>query len=172
MLENTYDATGYNFGILLTTCENLHNKMERIIRHIPEYQWEVSFGELLSNSNMKIIDFSEIDGLTINDLKNFPVFNNSVLIFIMYDEVELKNRSLHHSEEERYIKKTNISESEIFDLDSYKKDTQIDDMIVERLLGNINKKSNNYQRRAKCFLQRYKYGTKEKTDEKIKSMKK
>ena len=172
MLDNTYDATGYNFGVLLTGYEKLNNKMKQKIKHIPEYQWGVSFGEIISNSDMKIIDFSEIDGLTINDLKAFPIFNNEVLIFIMYDKVELKNRSLHHSEEERYIKKTNISEYEIFDLNSYERYTKIDDMIAERLVYKLLEKSNNYQRRAKCFLQRYKYGTKEKTDEKIKSMKK
>ena len=67
MLDNTYDATGYNFGVLLTTSERLNNKIDANIINMPENQWPIFSGEILNSSDMRIVNFSEIDGLTIGN---------------------------------------------------------------------------------------------------------
>ena len=127
------------------------------------------FGKFLDNlrrhGTFNIIEFESIDGLTIGDLKKFKCFNDDFLLFCMYDMVDCYNDSCG-----RHL---SLSENLIFHLNTYSDDTMIDNLIADSLIQSINSgsKGANFDRRAKCFLQRYKYGTKQKTDDKIKSMK-
>ena len=166
MLDDTYEASGYHYGVLASNNEIVNTIISCGCQDI--YSPE-DFGKFLDNlrrhGTFNIIEFESIDGLTIGDLKKFKCFNDDFLLFCMYDMVDCYNDSCG-----RHL---SLSENLIFHLNTYSDDTMIDNLIADSLIQSINSgsKGANFNRRAKCFFLLFKYGTKQKSDDKIKSMK-
>ena len=163
MLNNTYDASGYRYGIFATNS----SEVQRIISENSENEsavyWMAIFERMGNSNKLIIIDFEDIDGLTIEELRTFEMVNNDVLFFVMYDRTNINDGIKGHSNE---FKIRNIF---CCKMNKYPESMPIDDMIVEELFKNEKELTN---KRTKCFLQRYKCGTKEETDKMILQKKK
>lgn len=165
MLNNTYDVSGYRYGILATKNENIQKYISENANN-QAMDWIGLIKVMVDNNNLIIVDFDDVDGLTLKEIKDYKMFNNDVLLFVMYDKACTRDDKQGHTDEFT-IRNTLIST-----IDSYDENTPIDDMIIDGLSKFMDNQNESIIKRYKCFLQRYKYGTKEKTDEKLFSKKK
>ena len=173
MLEESFDIKANRFGLLLCNDQMYNRKMEDIIEGIRENNLTQSdinkmictMTSIAMNDGGIIVDFDEVDGLLMKDLKGFDAVNNRFVLFVTYDKVSGFNA---HGDERWQLR---IKDSLVFLYADKDLDTSVDDMITEYYLKNYEKFPKEQQRGARCFLQRYKYGTKEKTDEKLFSKK-
>lgn len=164
MLNNTYDVSGYRFGILATKNENIQKYISENANN-KAMDWIALIKVMVENNDLIIVDFDDVDGLTLKEIKDYKMFNNDVLLFVMYDKACTRDYKQGHTDEFT-IRNTLIST-----IDSYDENTPIDDMIIDGLTKFMDNQNESIIKRYKCFLQRYKYGTKEKTDEKLLSKK-
>ena len=159
MLENSYDASGIKFGIIMSMqFRNSFNEFNN-----DEEKNNASIKKLLYGKNYQIIDFKEIDGLTIEEVLNLNDRQMpDTILFIMYSSVQY--------ETSQNVKLNDISNVEIIPIQKTdeNKDKQIDEVIINDILKKYDSKDESYKRKVKCFLQRYKYQTKAKTDKIIK----
>jgi hypothetical protein len=157
MLENSYDASGIKFGIIMSMqFRNFSNE----INTSDEKKKKESIKKLLYGRNYQIIDFKEIDGLTLEEVLNLNDRQLSdTVLFIMYSSIQY--------ETSQNVKLKDISNIEIIPIQKTdkNKDKQIDEVIINDILKDYDSKDESYKRKVRCFLQRYKYATKEKTDE-------
>ena len=127
MLNNTYEASAYRYGIFATNS----SEVQRIISENSENnsaEYWMAILEMMRNSNkLIIIDFEDIDGLTIEELRTFEMVNNDFLFFVMYDRTNINDRMGHSNE----FKIRNILGC---NMNKYPESTPIDDMIVEELI--------------------------------------
>ena len=65
-----------------------------------------------------------------------------------------------------------IKHTIIIERDKFKKNKRIDEIITDTILTNYSSYDDNLRKYANCFLERYRYGTKEETDKKIMEYKK
>ena len=157
MLDNTYDAPGINFGILISTDfpsidEQVFKKndLEAIENQI----------KIFNNKNCNILDFSKIDGLTIDEiLKHNRIQLKNTIIVIAYTEMSYTNRF-----NEKYNNISILSKI-IVNRNDLNKNTTIDKEVEKILMNSYN--SNN-SRIVNCFLERYRYGSKDKVDKVLK----
>ena len=160
MLNNTYDASGYRYGILATRNDDIQRKMSENA-HNEEMDWNQLIRIMIDSGNLTIIDFEDIDGLTLKELKNYKTINKDILLFVMYDRTNIREKWPRQTDE------FNIRSTIIKSLSSYPENITIDDIMEEVLYKYVDDTDDFINKRIKCFLQRYKYGTKEETDKKI-----
>ena len=165
MLNNTYDVSGYRYGILATKNKNVQKLISENANN-EAMDWISLIKVMVENNDLILIDFSDVDGLTLKELKDYKIINNDLLLFVMYDKACVNDNNPSHTDE-FIIRHTLISTMDIYD-----ENIPIDDMIIDGLSKCMDNQNESIIKRYKCFLQRYKYGTKEKTDEKLFSKKK
>ena len=159
MLENSYDALGIKFGIIISPffndCSKELESIEKQEEILRESMWKAH-----------IVDFNDVDGLTLDEvLKISPKKQaNNVIVFVIYNGIEYE------------VAQGTRKQVEIGDMHSYfiKKNKencnqQIDDVISNWIIDELYQKADdNLKKYFNCFLQRYKYGTKKRTDEVLK----
>ena len=180
MLENSYDASGIKFGVLVT-AKYIPLRASRMLQY---------------DKDSRIIDFKNIDGLTISDLRETVqiIKRDSRIVLLFYNKSELE-KGFHsepntvvkirqsrlepsfidevktHETEKSYwdgIQNINIKGYVIIPCSENNLNKPIDELVEEILLEEYNDYSPEQKKYANCFLQRYRYGTKERTDEVIK----
>lgn len=159
MLDNTYDAPGIKFGILISTDfpsidEQVFKKndLEAIENQI----------KIFNNKNCNILDFSKIDGLTIDEILNHNKLQlKNTIIVVAYTEMSYTD--IYNKE---YID-INILSKILINRNDLNKNTTIDKE-VEKTMNSYNSNNRNDNRIINCFLERYRYGSKDEVDKVLK----
>ena len=154
MLDNTYDAPGINFGILIST--DFQFIEDQVVKKNDLEAIKNQIDNILNNNNFYILDFSKIDGLTIDEILNHnKLQSKNAIIVIAYTEMSYTN--IYN---QKYID-INILSKIIINRNDLNKNTTIDKEVEKTLMNSYN--SNN-SRIVNCFLERYRYGSKDKVD--------
>ena len=160
MLENTYDASGINFGIIIS--KDL-SKFDDNFIHGNSNEINDAVNRIRNNPSNYIIDFNNIDGLTVDEILDFKQIQmNNTIFVVAYSKIEYTDRN---KMDNMYY---NILYNIIVPRTELNKDKPIDKVvegIIKKVYSNSTEKDKRYM---KCFLERYRFGSKEKTDEKIK----
>lgn len=159
MLENSYDASGIKFGIIMSTQIRYNKDLESEDEEVRKK----AYSKLLYSRTFNIIDFSNVDGLTLDEVLNLSdKQQEDTVLFIIYSNVKYDMTC--------GIEVNDISNTEFISIkrDDKNHDKQLDDVIISKMLEEYSTKDESYKRKVRCFLQRYKYETKSKTDEIIK----
>ena len=163
MKENSYDAKELRFGIIVSEYLSLNRKG---LKDIPKDDYN-KFIEELFKMKLEVIDFDNIDGLTIGEIREVAskILPEDMIVFIMYNKVEWNFNN---------TKNTNISSKQtiIIRFEDFDDNLKIDDIITGNILNNYESYNYTTKKYAKCFLERYKYGNKEETDKKLMQYKK
>ena len=151
MQEKTYDIPGLKFGLLIS--DKFPKIDDSIFKTDPEKSADVV--NRLLNQSPQIIDFKEIEGLTIDqilDHKRFQ-FKNTVII-VAYTNMVYKGNNGYTAIETipRYAL--------ILDRKEQYKDEPIDITIERTFLDNYSNASKETKKYMRCFLERYRYGDK------------
>ena len=155
MLNNSYDAGGFHFGIATSTrLQELENVSGGPVYN-PEDEEKIM--DVLETS--ELVDFSNIDGLTVEEITRCNPQNSNIILFVMWEAIRIQA-----PERATTLESKNISYKMIFQKDKWNKDRPFDDVVEEHLLTLYPRYSSGLQKRAKGFLQRYRYGSKEETD--------
>ena len=167
MIGNNYDVKGIKFGIVM--CEDdMYNRS--MASYLPPYQDadpNITIAKKVNgalNSNGFLVNFDDIDGLTLKDLQGFDGINDKFIVFVTYKEIKGSNVKIN---DKKFV---SIVECVIVITDKTSEDKTsenetIDEIITGYYLNNIDKLDPDQKRRVKCFLQRYKCGTAEKADD-------
>lgn len=156
MRENTYDASAYKFGLLINPENREHTDILLDQCHTVEQMTSVLNNVIMENG--EIVDFRHVDGLTIEEVFNYnSLINRDYIFFIMYDELEIERS---HKAAICSIRNTTVIRK-----GDYPSDAPIDEVISNILECTYPNEPSFVQKRTRCFLERYKYGTKSKTDE-------
>lgn len=159
MLENSYDVPGIKFGILLSP--DLHSN-GRILKNSNNAKFVCEImDEIFSSKSTAIIDFSYVDGLTIGEVAEMNKANQAkdCIVFVAYSNMK-------EGEKVRY---NYVYDYLFIDVNQKLYNIPIDKAIENHYMTtNYSEQDEKTKRIINCFLQRYNYGTKEKTDEKIK----
>ena len=155
MKENTYDIKTYQFGIIAPKKEYSDEE----IRKLNELAGEdiisegAKFIKDLASKDCPIINFDDIDGLTLEDIKSLELCKGDTIIFILYDEVN-----------KIYMNKVSpnifVQYFSFIDVKGKSKNSLVSNLIEKDLLLQYNESSQNAKRRIRCFLERYQYKTK------------
>jgi len=177
MLENSYDAKGMKFGLVVVDnpeklkaefenkyCEMIFNEKDK--RNPLGYYGPVWF--ITENKHYSIIPFEDVDGLSVDDVDEL-VGENSIdgnLIFLMYNEINFTK------EDRTVVNKRQPIYAIIINVNNLKKTTiPIEDVIDDKITSILNDQkcilSEVEKKYFKCFLQRYKYGNVEKVNEHV-----
>ena len=158
MLENSYDVPGIKFGILLSP--DLHSN-GRILKNSNNARFVCEImDEIFSSKSTAIIDFSYVDGLTIGEVAEMNKANQAkdCIVFVAYSNMK-------EGEKVRY---NYVYDYLFIDVNQKLYNIPIDKAIENHYMTtNYSEQDEKTNRIINCFLQRYNYGTKEKTDEKI-----
>lgn len=164
MKENSYDGKELKFGILVSELFSLKQ------RNLEDFSKDIDYKKYvqeLIKTKIQLIDFDDIDGLTIEELeellpKNLP---ENLIIFMMYNKVDyFSNNSKNTS--------VSLKHTIVIERDKFRKDKRIDEIITDTIFRDYSSYNENLKKYANCFLERYRYGTKEETDQKIMEYKK
>lgn len=160
MLIDSYDAQGIKFGIVKTDDFLTNSYYNSVFNGNNNSKKNEVINELISTNNGTIINFNEFDGLTTEEIRNAMGYSdNTPIIFVIYSSFETINLS---GQKNKYI---NILDRIII---RGVNDSLIDENIEAYMINNYQSFDKKQKKIANCFLQRYRYGTKEKTDEAIK----
>ena len=155
MLDNTYDAPGINFGILIST--DFPSMDDQVFKKNDIEAIENQIDKICNNKNCNILDFSKIDGLTIDEILNHNRIQlKNTIIVIAYTKMSYTNRF-----NEKY-NDINILSKIIVNRNDLNKNTTIDKEVEKIMMNSYNSINNrvvNY-----CFLERYRYGSKDEVD--------
>ena len=165
MLDNTYQATGYKYGVMV--YPDKHTQLyEDILEKTPKTK-----EESLRVSENNVLNYEALDGLSLKELKSYKelLFKQNYLLFVMYDEItikELRNDNMYEkpSLETRDI--PFIRYIQAIDLKEHKNDEPIDQIIKNQIENNLEQLNPANRRRALGFLEQYIYGSKEETNHK------
>ena len=154
MKENTYDIKTYQFGIFVPKKEYSDDEIRKLNELAGEDRISegAKFIKDLASKDCPIINFDDIDGLTLEDIKSLELCKGDTIIFILYDEVN-----------EIYMKVSPnivIQYFSFIDVKGKSKNCLVSNLIEKDLLQQYDKSSQNAKRRIKCFLERYQYKTK------------
>ena len=154
MLDNTYDAPGINFGILIST--DFPSIDEQVFKKNDLEAIKNQIDKILNNNNYYILDFSKIDGLTIDEILNHnKLQSKNAIIVIAYTEMSYTNIYNQKYTDISILGKIIVNRNDL------NKNTTIDKEVEKTLMNSYN--SNN-SRIVNCFLERYRYGSKDKVD--------
>ena len=158
MLDNTYDAPGINFGILIST--DFPSMDDQVFKKNDLEAIDNQINIILNNKNFYIIDFSKIDGLTIDEILNHNKFQSkNAIIVIAYTEMSYTNRFNEKYNDISILSKIIVNRNDL------NKNTTIDKEVEKILMNSYNSNNN---RIVNCFLERYRYGSKDKVDKVLK----
>lgn len=155
MKENTYDIKTYQFGILAPKKEYSDDEIRKLNELAGEDRISegTRFIKDLVSKACPIINFDDIDGLTLEDIKSLGLCKGDTIIFILYDEVN-----------EIYKNKVSpnivIQYFSFIDVKGKTKNSLVSNIIEKDLLKHYDKSSQNAKRRIRCFLERYQYKSK------------
>ena len=161
MLENSYDLSGIKFAIIMSCNFPKYSKV------LAGADMDASFGVIqkaVEYSNADFVDFENFDGLTIGEILKMgkDMQAKSTIVFASYSGFKT-NHQLPNM-----LSLDNLS-IEYIQCTDENKDRPIDEVIAEKYFSQYDEtKFPKKCRKIKCFLQRYKYGTKERTDEVLK----
>ncbi|MBR3211171.1 MAG: hypothetical protein IKF71_04470 [Bacilli bacterium] len=150
MRIDTYNTEAFKFGVVSLDNINMEN-VHKIEKAMEESK---TLKSVLSEE--RIIDFSQVDGLTLEELSTYPsiMFKDSVY-FVMYDHIPNSGKK----QIIRYIIPIEKTEQS--------KEKPIDEAVLDYFERNYSNLGNSERARAHCFMERYKYGTKKATNEHI-----
>lgn len=154
MKENTYDIKTYQFGVIVPK-----EYSDEEIRKLNELVGEDRISEgtrFIKDSASKgcpIINFDDIDGLTLEDIKSLGLCKGDTIIFILYDKV---NETYKNKVSPNIV----IQYFSFIDVKGKSKNCLVSNLIEKDLLQQYDKSSQNAKRRIRCFLERYQYKTK------------
>lgn len=155
MKENTYDIKTYQFGIIVPKEEYSDEEIRKLNELAGEDRISEGskFIKDLASKSCPIINFDDIDGLTLEDIKSLGLCIGDTIIFILYDEVNeiYKNK---------VSPKIVIQYFSFIDVKGKTKNSLVSNIIEKDLLKYYDKSSQNAKRRTRCFLERYQYKTK------------
>ena len=158
MLDNTYDAPGINFGILIST--DFPSMDDQVFKKNDLEAIDNQINIILNNKNFYIIDFSKIDGLTIDEILNHnKLQSKNAIIVIAYTEMSYTNRFNEKYNDISILSKIIVNRNDL------NKNTTIDKEVEKILMNSYNSNNN---RIVNCFLERYRYGSKDKVDKVLK----
>lgn len=155
MKENTYDIKTYQFGIIVPKKEDSDEEIRKLNELAGEDRISegTKFIKDLASKSCPIINFDDIDGLTLEDIKSLELCKGDTIIFILYDEVN-----------KIYMNKVSpdifIQYFSYIDVKGKSKNSLVSNIIEKELLQLYDKSSQNAKRRIKCFLERYQYKSK------------
>lgn len=161
MLENSYDAKGIKFAIFMSCKLPKYSKV--FAGDNTDACFEI-MQKLVAHFCADFVDFDNFDGLTVGEIQQMGKLlqAQSTIIFVSYTGFETN----HIMQNMLSLGNVHIDYIQCTDEN---KNKPIDEVIVEEYLSkydeNNSPKKNRY---IKCFLQRYRYGTKERTDEVLK----
>lgn len=156
MLENSYIGQGFKYGIVFSPF--MADEIEKMFNSSYKDQARMVKGFALC-PNSGIIPFEDIDGIPIRELMEM-IDNKSLdstLVFVMYSGFRKESGSMTYGDFFPIFIQFNEEDS----------DTQVDDVVVNYMLENYSGDESEYNKRVKGFLQKYKFGSKTRTDEKI-----
>ena len=156
MLNNSYDASGFHFGIATSTRIG---ELEEITSNGPVYKEPDQEKIIDVIEDSELVDFSNIDGLTVEEITGCNPQNSNIILFVMWEAIRIQA-----PERATTLESKNIVYKMIFRKDKWNKNRPFDDVVEEHLLTLYPRYGDGLKKRAKCFLQRYRYGTKEETD--------
>ena len=157
MLENSYIAKGFKYGIVFSPYME-ENREELFNKSYEEQAEMVKSFSLCPGSG--IVEFEDADGLSIREVMEMIDYKTlaSTLVFVMYKGFKKESGYL------KYVKLFPV----FIQCDDENLDTHIDDVIVNYMLDNYSDDKTEYNEMVKCFLQKYKFKTKERTNVKLK----
>ena len=163
MLDNTYNASGLNFGILVSKIfPNIDDSI--FLNNNGNNQNAVH--NVITMEGTSFLDFKYVDGLTLNQILRCQDINfKSTIIFIAYNTMMLNTASIEKIDNITY---NGVLYYIIISAGKSTENERIDEVIEKVMLNNYEKKDNDIKRIMRCFLERHRYGSKEKTDAKIK----
>ena len=152
MLKNTYVGKGYKFGVVGSVNEYAGAVLEHLKLDNPEDLVTESEKPIYYKSN-RMVDFDRVDGLSLKDFKEYTSLRRkNYVFFAMYDSID-DDKWLEACI--RYICAIDISKNS---------DQTIDEYISKHLIEKLEHLNPTNKRRALAFLERYYYGTYEKTN--------
>ena len=165
MLDNTYDVSGYRYGVLMYP-KNFQKQFSEINDDKEDYK-ETS----LPIDGKEIVSFDNIDGITIKELRSYQdsLLDRDYLLFVMYDSIlvsKLVDGGMYSQPEKKEFNKAIIRYAYAINIKD-QEDKRVEEVITTHFLETMPLLSQTNQNRALCFLQRYMYGTKEETKKKV-----
>jgi len=148
MPDDTYDIPGLKFGLLIS--DEFPKIDDSIFKTNPEKSTDVV--NKLLDQRTQIIDFKEIEGLTIDEIlahKKFQ-FKNTVVI-VAYTNMVYKAHNGYT------VIDTTLRFSLILDRREQYKDESIEKIIERTFLEDYSNASKETKKYMKCFLERYRY---------------
>ena len=154
MKNNTYDAPGYKYGFMIVPDDDIRKETNLAFGKCKNMEEAINvFGEKIM-SNALLCDFKQIDGLTFEELFDFPVFNEKILIFCIYDQLDVDNHKYNNILGIEFISTDYIDD----------KKEKVDDYLSSYLEDIYHFRPPRIQDYIKGYLERYKYGSKEEVD--------
>lgn len=154
MKENTYDIKTYQFGVIVPkeySDEEIRKLNELVSEDI--ISEGTRFIKDSASKSCPIINFDDIDGLTLEDIKSLGLCKGDTIIFILYDKV---NETYKNKVSPNIV----IQYFSFIDVKGKTKNSIVSNTIEKDLLKHYDKSSQNAKRRIRCFLERYQYKTK------------
>ena len=160
MKRNSYEATGYKYGLLVLRKDQdclIRNRIKNILapdQKNKSNQYKEVNDQLYHGA---IVPFESIDGLTISELEDYKrlLYEEKYLIFVMYDSMVARDRGL---EIDSFINECETIIRYIFVIDvEENKDKFIDEIVEYHLINTVNKLSIQNRKRALGFLEKYVY---------------
>lgn len=158
MLNNSYDASGYHFGIATST--RLQELEDVSGGPIVSLQDRAKIMSILETA--EFVDFSNIDGLTMGEITSCYTKESNVILFVMWEAIRIRDM-----DRDTLMENKNVSYRMVFHSNILNRDMPFDEVVESHLLSFFPQYDQDIEKRAKCFLQRYRYGTKEETDKRL-----
>ena len=143
MLDNTYDIPGIKFYLVFSKeGKNIDNIYSRI--------------------DIVKINFEDVDGLSIGDVSEGFLKNDFWLMGVCFFNGE-NWKGEHNFDSNLTIPIVKVDNKYV----SKNAATPIDQTLEDLIMDNYSKLEDNERMASRCFLQRYRYGTRKKTASKI-----
>ena len=157
MLKNSYDASGFHFGIAVSP--RLQELDTGLTSTGPVFNRQDSEKITRILESVEFVDFSNIDGLTLDEITRCYTNKSNIILFVIWESLGIKKEDEYYTNE-----KTLVNYRTVFHKGEWNKDVPIDELVENHMLVYYPRYDERLQKIAKCFLQRYRYGTKEETD--------
>lgn len=165
MIDKSYDIGANRFGLFFCNSDRFNRAVNSIIEGTRPATDLTTLVGMYVKSGGAIVDFDQVDGLKLKDLQRFDQVNNNCLVFTLYDRVLGLNYSMDTTS---FV---TIKNCTMFLYGSADLDKSVDEFIANFFVSYFDILPIEEQESAKCFLQRYMYGTKAATDKAIQKKK-
>lgn len=181
MLENSYDIPGIRFGILISKKFNgLHNySLDQRIKTV---------SAAVDNKECIFVPLDQVSGLQVREITDFINYINDIkcdcIVFSVYHHIKYPKISVDSSCGKTKVGFKDVAldldidvatecnnycliSTTIYNIGEDAKDREFDDIVVDEIISDYSNASSKDQRWMRCFLQRHKYGTKDRVDEEL-----